>query len=93
MKNYIVSAKRFVNSIWLKLKLILIIPPMIILSMLFVPLGFFNFYGLRDLVIRWVQGKIPEYEQKILNNKLLEIVNHFSFIFYILLLSCYILFN
>ena len=93
MKNYILIAKRFGKSIWYKLKLILIVPPMLVLSMLFVPLVFFNILGSRDIIIRWFEGQIPEYEQKIYIMKLLEINNHFSFIFYILLLSYYVFFN
>ena len=93
MKNYILIAKRFGKSIWYKLKLILIVPPMLVLSMLFVPLVFFNILGSRDIIIRWFEGQIPEYEQKIYIMKLLEINNHFSFIFYILLLSFYVFFN
>jgi hypothetical protein len=93
MKNYIVIAKRFGESIWYKLKFILVIPPMIVLSMLFVPLVFFNILGLRDTIILWFEGQIPENEQKVLVNKLLQINNHFSFIFYILLLIYYVFFN
>jgi hypothetical protein len=93
MKNYIVITKRFGKSIWYKLKFILVIPPMIVLSMLFVPLVFFNILGLRDTIIQWFEGQIPENEQKVLVNKLLQINNHFSFIFYILLLIYYIFFN
>ena len=93
MKNYILIAKRFGKSIWYKLKLILIVPPMLVLSMLFVPLVFFNILGSRDIIIRWFEGQIPEYEQKIYIMKLIEINNHFSFIFYILLLSFYVFFN
>ena len=93
MKNYILIAKRFGKSIWYKLKLILIVPPMLVLSLLFVPFVFFNILGSRDIIIRWFEGQIPEYEQKIYIMKLIEINNHFSFIFYILLLSFYVFFN
>jgi hypothetical protein len=93
MKNYILIAKRFGKSIWYKLKLILIVPPMLVLSLLFVPFVFFNILGSRDIIIRWFEGQVPEYEQKIYIMKLIEINNHFSFIFYILLLSFYVFFN
>jgi len=93
MKNYIVNTKKMLKSIWSKLRLYLIIPPLIVFVVFLSILALFNIFGIRELGLRYVQGEVPKSEQNELIKKLIEIVNHFSFIFYILLLTWYLYFN
>ena len=93
MKDYISLAKQLLITIWSKLKLYLVIPPLIVFVVVLFLLGIFNLFGLRELGLRWMKGQVPEYEQRELSKKLTEIVNHFAFIFYILLLSYYVFVN
>ena len=93
MKNYIINTKKMLKSIWLKLRLYLIIPPLIVFVVFLLIFALFNIFGIRELGLRYVQGEVPKSEQNELIKKLIEIVNHFSFIFYILLLTWYLYFN
>ena len=90
MKDYISLAKQLLITIWSKLKLYLIIPPLIVFVVILFVLGIFNLMGIRELGLRWMQGQVPKHEQREVSKKLTEIVNHFSFIFYIILLSIYV---
>ena len=93
MKDYISLAKQLLITIWSKLKLYLVIPPLIVFIIFLLILALCNLFGLRELGLRWMKGQVPEYEQKELSKKLTEIVNHFAFIFYILILSYYVFVN
>jgi hypothetical protein len=93
MKNYIANTKKMLKSIWLKLRLYLVIPPSIVFTVFLLILALFNIFGIRELGLRYVQGEVPKSEQNELIKKLTEIVNHFSFIFYILLLTWYLYFS
>ena len=93
MKDYISLAKQVLITIWSKLKLYLVIPPLIVFVVFLFILALCNLFGLRELALRWMKGEILEYEQTELSKKLIEIVNHFAFIFYILLLSYYVFVN
>lgn len=62
------------------------IPAIIILGILVPLLALFNLFNVREILLKIVKGEITKQEQREYYPKMMEVVNHLSFIFYILLL-------
>lgn len=62
------------------------IPAIIILGILVPLLALFNLFNVREILLKIVKGEITKQEQQQYYPKMMEVVNHLSFIFYILLL-------
>lgn len=62
------------------------LPAIIILGTIVPLLALLNLFNVREMLVRMVKGEITKHERDELLPKFMEVVNHLTFIFYILLL-------
>lgn len=74
--------RMYLNNILFILRL----PAIIILGTLVPILALFNLFNVREMLVRMVKGEITKQERDELLPKFMEVINHLSFIFYILLI-------